>query len=186
LTPTQIRDADLPRVRRGFDEAATKSLLAAAASALSTAIRERDEFKNKNDELRANIAAPPPDAETIGAVLVTAHRTAEELVAKAVEEAAGMQAAAESQRDMILLEARELADAMLAEATVAIDTLRGSEEELRRSITERRQQLSTFLRWALTQIDNAESAGSNMAGMGTSRAAEPGLDSELLAQLPPE
>ena len=83
LTPPQIRDAELPRALRGFDVEATRAVLADAASALSAVTRERDDLRKQVDELGAQASRNPTDAEQLGAVLLTAKRAGDELIAKA-------------------------------------------------------------------------------------------------------
>jgi cell division septum initiation protein DivIVA len=179
LTPQQIRDADLPTSRRGFDEGATRGLLVAAAAALSAAVRERDDLLKQVAELSKQVAENPTDAETIGAVLMVAHRAAEDLLAKAAEEAAEIHAGGERQRDELLVQARGQIEALVADAGAGIQALRDEDASLRRSISTYRQELAHFLRSSLAQLEEVDSFGP--------QPTEPrALDGELFLQLPSE
>jgi cell division septum initiation protein DivIVA len=186
LTPPQIRDADLPRSLRGFDIDATRGLLASAAAALASATRERDDLRNRVEQLSEQAARNPTDAERLGAVLLTAKRAADDLLAKANQEAAEIRAGAdelradaERRRDDLFARARTEADGLVREAAVSVELLGQEADKLRRSISMHRQELVTFLRTALEQLDGVESLGSAVA-------EPPRLDGELLAQLPTE
>jgi cell division septum initiation protein DivIVA len=196
-TPQQIRSAELPRALRGFDEEATRNLLDDAAGALATAIRERDDLQRRVEplqrrveELSAGAEAPetPTQAEAIGKVLLTANQLAEELVAKATDEAAAIRRDAETARDDLLARARseaeELlgqalteADARAATATRTVEALKEKEEALRRSIAKHHEELVAFLRGALAQLADFE-----QLNPGASDSA--GLDDQLLSRVP--
>jgi len=184
LTPPQIRDAELPRALRGFEVEATRSLLADAASALSAVTRERDDLRKQVEELGEQAARNPTDAEQLGAVLLTAKRAGDELIAKAAEDAAEIRAEAEQarvdaekQRTSLLVQAQAQADDLVREGAATAQSLAQEAEELRHSIGVHRQEFVTFLRSALNQLENVESARPAVAETGD-------LDGELLAQLP--
>ncbi len=185
LTPQQVRDAELPRALRGFDEDATRSFLSDAASTLHAVTKERDELRKQVDRLNHQVSQTPTDAETIGAVLLTAHRAGEEMLAKAAEDVAGIHEDAERQRVELLVRARAEAEAMLADADSTITTLRHQDEDLRRSIAMYRQELVVFLRTALTQLDEVETLAPQAITDSPAEASRE-LHNELLAQLPSE
>lgn len=186
LTPPQIRDAELPRALRGFDVDATRGLLADAAGALGAVTRERDDLRKQVEELSVQASRNPTDAERLGAVLLTAKRAGDDLLAKAADDAAEIRAAAEKiradaerQRDELIVRARAKADVMVRDAGAAVESLGHEAEELRRSISAHREEFVAFLRSALEQLDGVESLRPDVP--------EPrGLDGELLAQLPSE
>ena len=167
---------------RGFDIDATRGLLAEAAGALSAVTRERDDLRKQVEELSAQAARNPTDAERLGAVLLTAKRAGDDLIAKAAEEAAEiragaerLQADAESRRDALLAQARSEADAMVQQAASTVDALGHEADELRRAIAAHRQEFVAFLRSALEQLDGVESlrpAAPEPAGLD-GRAAGP-------------
>lgn len=186
LTPPQIRDAELPKALRGFDVEATRSLLADAAAALGTATRERDELRRQVEQLSMRAAENPTDAERLGAVLLTAKRAGEELVAKAAEQAAEVRADAErlraeveAQRTDLFAHTQAEAEAMVSEARATVEALTREADEVRRTISLHREEFMTFLRTALAQLESLES-------LRASDAEPAGLDGELLAQLPIE
>ena len=186
LTPPQIRDAELPRSLRGFEVEATRALLADAASALSAVTRERDDLRKQVDELGAQASRNPTDAEQLGAVLLTAKRAGDELIAKASEDAAEIRAEAErkdveaeKQRTSLLVQAQAQADELVREGAATAQSLAEEAEGLRHSIAVHRQEFVTFLRSALDQLESVESARPTVAETGD-------LSGELLAQLPSE
>lgn len=157
LTPQQLWDVELPRSRRGYDELATRKVLAEAAAALSAMIQERDDLRRKVEELRRRPVETTTDAETIGAVLVTAKGVADDLVAQAKEEAAAIRAEAESKRDEIYDRTRAEAEAKMSEAVAGLEALRREDAELRHSISMHHQEFVTFLKSALAQLEGVES-----------------------------
>ena len=186
LTPPQIRDAELPRALRGFEVEATRALLADAASALSAVTRERDELRKQVGELGEQAARNPTDAEQLGAVLLTAKRAGDELIAKAAQDAEEIRAEAEQarleaekQRTHLLVQAQAEADDLVREGAATAQSLGREAEELRHSITERRQEFISFLRTALDQLEGVESVRPVVG-----KTAD--LDGDLLAQLPSE
>lgn len=186
LTPPQIRDAELPRALRGFEVEATRALLADAASALSAVTRDRDDLHKQVEELGRQASRNPTDAEQLGAVLLTAKRAGDELIAKATEDAAGIRAEAEQtrieaekQRMSLLVQAQAEADDLVRDGAATARSLGQEAEELRHSITVHRQEFVTFLRSALDQLEGVESVRPAVAETGD-------LSGELLAQLPSE
>ena len=199
LGPPQIRDAELPRALRGYDIDATRGLLANAAGALAAVSRERDELRKQVEELSVRASQNPTDAERLGAVLLTAKRAGDELVAKAAEEATEIRAAAEqtrlqveSQRADLIARARAEADAMVGEAAGAVEQLRRQAEDLRYSLSARRQELVAFLQSALDRLEGVEAVPAAVPEPPVAVEPAPappqptGLDGELLAQLPTE
>ena len=192
LTPPQVRDAELPRALRGYDVDATRGLLANAAGALAAVSRERDDLRKQVEELTVHASENPTDAERLGAVLITAKRAGDELVAKAAGEAAEIRASAEQmradvegQRAELAARARAEADAMVSDARAKVELLRQEADELNRSILARRQELVVFLRSALEQLEGVE-AVRPVVEAPPEQALRTGLANELLAQLPSE
>ena len=145
LTPPQIRDAELPRSLRGFDVDATRELLANVAGTLAAVTRERDDLRKQVEGLSVQASENPTDAERLGAVLLMAKHTGDDLVAKATEEAAEIRAGSEQMRAEVERERAELAakaraeaDAMVSEAAATVESLGREAEELRQSIAARR------------------------------------------------
>jgi cell division septum initiation protein DivIVA len=170
---------------RGFDAESTRAFLARAADALSSVTRERDELRRRLEEVSEQASLVPTDAETLGAVLLTAKRAADDLISRAEEEANEIRASAErlrvdaeSRRDDLLVQAQDRADALVREAVGTVDALGRDAEELRRLISAHRQEFVAFLRSALEQLDGVEAL--------RPPASPAALDGELLAQLPTE
>jgi cell division septum initiation protein DivIVA len=167
-TPEQILATELPRARKGFEETATRRLLVEAATSLSAATRERDDLRRRVLELNEQISADPNSPESVGTVILTANRAAEDLILAATDEAATLLAQAEVQ-----------AEAVVAEATASVESLRTAEASLRHSIAERRQELISFLQSAVGQLDA-------FGPLASLPAEEPDLDGELLSRLQAE
>ena len=178
LTPQQLQDPQLPRALRGFDQEATRTLLGEAARTLTAVTSERDELQKQVEELTKRAAQTPTDAETLGAVLLTAKGVGDDLVAKATAEAAAIRAEAEVERAELFLRAQAQADAIATKAAAALELLRQEDAELRRSISKHREELAAFLRAALAQLESG--------GAANPTPSDPAkLDGDLLAQLPP-
>jgi cell division septum initiation protein DivIVA len=178
LTPQQIEHAELPRAFRGFDSDATRGILSAAASSLGAMTRERDDLQKQVDDL-TKAAEGPTDAERLGAVLLTAKRMADNLLAQATEESAALRASAETECETLIARARYQAERIEVEATERLEAARREDVELRRSISAHREEFATFLRSAIAQLEGGESSMPS--------AVEPTeLDGDLLAQLPSE
>jgi cell division septum initiation protein DivIVA len=144
MAPEEIRDAALPRGLRGFDEAATRSLLEAAADTVHALIAERDRLRRQLDQMPAS---PSPDDPTaIGNALLAAQRAGEELVAQAREAAERITADGRAERERLLEHARKSAgelDRRLDERRQELDQghmrLRKETEELKAKVEEERK-----------------------------------------------
>lgn len=108
ITPEQIRDASLPKSLRGFDETATRELLADVAATVKQLTSERDELRRQLDET-SSPSADSVDPLAIGNALLTAQRAGEALVAEAQEAAARIAADAQEKADGLVEQARRTA-----------------------------------------------------------------------------
>lgn len=123
----RLRDAELPRTRRGYGEEETRRLLAEAATVLEEAVRERDRLRRELQEARET--GEDPDA--IGKALLTAVAAGEEVVTRANEQARTIVAEAEAAAAHLLAEARERAAEQEREAAERRRQLDAQLEELR-------------------------------------------------------
>jgi cell division septum initiation protein DivIVA len=155
---------------------ATRALLGEAARTLKAVTQQRDELQKQVEELTKRAAQAPTDAETLGAVLLTAKSVGDDLVAKATQEAAAIRTEAEVERAELFVRAQAQADAIVTKTVASFESVRRDGAEQRRLIAEHREEFVAFLRAALAQLDSGEAVGPT--------AAEPAeLDGELLAQL---
>ena len=133
----RLREADVARAIRGFQEEATRKLLDEAATALHRVAVERDTLRREAEE--ADAAASDDDcrdAETIGRALVTATSISDQLVVSATEKAELLVSQAETEADALLTEARlvvaELERETAARRAAAEDVLAQAHEESQR------------------------------------------------------
>jgi cell division initiation protein len=112
LTPDEIRQRDLPRSLRGYRQTETRELIEEAAAAYEAALAELE-------RARESASGREGEAEAIVKALLTAERTAEEMVAEARQDASA-----------IVAEARATAERMTAEARAARDELAPAHEAM--------------------------------------------------------
>jgi cell division septum initiation protein DivIVA len=105
----ELRDPQLPRVVRGYDEEATRGLLDRAAAALDQVARERDRLRESGEDAQRE-DADAPDAEAIGRTLATAAALGEQMVAEAKEQVDALRAEAQTEAEAVLTAAREATD----------------------------------------------------------------------------
>ena len=179
MTPHQVKNVELPRGFRGFDEAATRQHLMAAAAELTRVLAECERLQKQVDALKQADATDPTSAESLGSVLLTAKRAADDLLADATVEAARIREAAERERMELVARTRIDADAQVAEATARLGTVKSEEQRLRAAVAAQREELAIFLRAAARQLASLE----ELAGGAGERAD---LHDQLLSQLPSE
>ena len=179
MTPHQVKNAELPRGFRGFDEAATRQHLMAAAAELTRVLAECERLQKQVDALKQADVTDPTSAESLGSVLLTAKRAADDLLADATVDAARIREAAERERMELVARTRIDADAQVAEATARLGTVRAEEQSLRAAVAAQREELAIFLRAAARQLASLEELSAGTAGRAD-------LDDQLLAQLPSE
>ena len=164
MKPSEIHALELPRSFRGYDEAATKALLAQAAKALEAAVAERDAAvaKLKKVESGGLPAAPPEnEAETLGSALLTAKRIGEQLVEEARTEAARLTSEAEAKAHDVLGRAELEAQSKVSDLAGRADALRHSESQLAAALDERQKVIRTYIRHVGEQLSElAKVAGS--------------------------
>ncbi len=180
ITPTQIRDVELPRSFRGFDEHATKKLLGEAAMALEQALVDRDVADRQLKEAKSAAAAAPPappapaptsEAEALGTALLTAQRLGERLLDEARDEAARITSEAEDKAREILGRAELEARNKIGELAGHVEALRRSEKELAAALDARRQFVVRYVRQVGEQLSElARAAGSPATGAGSAPA----------------
>jgi cell division septum initiation protein DivIVA len=110
----RLRDPDLPRGMRGFQEDATLELLRKAASAVERLAGERDRLRSDLEAARASAEEGQrgADADAIGRALLTATSMSDQIVAQAKEQAERRVAEAEQEAERVLAAARTEAGAL--------------------------------------------------------------------------
>jgi cell division septum initiation protein DivIVA len=134
--PEKIRDAELPKSFRGFDETATRKLLNEVADVVRSLTTEREQLRRQVESLQAagGTDVQSPEAiespEAIGNAILAAKRAGEELIAAAKEEAA-----------LLLSKSMEEAERLTDQArTTAAEVTRELDDE-RAQIAQAREQL---------------------------------------------
>jgi cell division septum initiation protein DivIVA len=164
MKPSEIHALELPRRFRGYDETATKALLAQASKALEAAVKERDAAVAKLKTLESGgVPSAPPEneAETLGSALLTAKRIGEQLVEEARTEAARLTSEAEAKAHDVLGRAEAEAQSKVSDLTGRADALRRSESDLAAALDERQKVIRTYIRHVGEQLSElAKVAGS--------------------------
>jgi cell division septum initiation protein DivIVA len=122
--PARIRDAELPKSLRGFDETATRKLLNEVADIVRSLTTERDRLRRQVESLQAAGGTDTQSPEAIGNAILAAERAGEALIAEAKEEAA------------LLL------SKSMAEAERLTDQARAAAAEAKRDLDEQRAQIA--------------------------------------------
>jgi cell division septum initiation protein DivIVA len=128
--PARIREAELPKSFRGFDETATRKLLNEVADVVRSLTTERDQLRRQVESLQAAGGTDSQSPEAIGNAILAAERAGEELIAEAKEEAALLLSKS-------MAEAKRLTDQALTAAAEATREL----DEQRAQIAQDREQL---------------------------------------------
>jgi cell division initiation protein len=120
LTPVEIRHVRLGRGFRGYRKAATDRLLEEIVDSFEEVWRERAELQDENERLESDIARYRDLETLLRKTLVTAERSAEELVEQSRREA-----------DVVLAEARLEARKITQQAHSERDHLRAEASRIR-------------------------------------------------------
>ena len=120
LTPVEIRHVRLGRSFRGYRKAATDRLLEEIVASFEEVWRERAELQDQNERLESDIARYRDLETLLRKTLVTAERSAEELVEQSRREA-----------DVVLAEARAEARKITQQALADRDHLRMEASRIR-------------------------------------------------------
>jgi cell division initiation protein len=105
----EIREAQLPRSLRGYDEEATRQLLVEIADSVQTLMTERDTFRDQVGRLEKGLREDTESPEVIGSALLAAKRAGELLIAEARKGAEQIVARAQAEGEQLLEDARRAA-----------------------------------------------------------------------------
>jgi cell division septum initiation protein DivIVA len=149
----QLREPDLPRGMRGFQEEATQELLRKAGAALERVTSERDRLRSDLEAARTSTEETPAgrgaDAEAIGRALLTATSMSDQIVADAKEQAERKVAEADAEAQRVLAAARAEADEIERGLEGARERLelevKGERERLEAQLTNERSRLEREL-----------------------------------------
>ncbi|HWD37430.1 MAG TPA: DivIVA domain-containing protein [Fimbriimonas sp.] len=120
VMPIDLENAKLGKVLRGYDPAEVDRLLAAAAAALERELTEKACLKETIDHLRSELEMFKREEKFVQEALVTAQKTADEI-----------RAAAQKHADLIVEEARQLANTERTAAQQRVTEFRWELEKLR-------------------------------------------------------
>jgi cell division septum initiation protein DivIVA len=113
--PSGIRNASLPKSLRGFDETATRKLLAEVATVVESLTAERENLRRQveslqaaaaSDELTSASADAEENPEVLGNAILAAKRAGDELLAAAQQEADEILSAAAAEAGRLAEQAR--------------------------------------------------------------------------------
>jgi cell division septum initiation protein DivIVA len=104
--PEEIREAQLPRSLRGYDEGATRQLLAEIADGVQALMTERDTLREQVGRLENGHREDDESPEALGNALLAAKRAGEVLIAEARMGAEQITARAKAEGAQLLEEAR--------------------------------------------------------------------------------
>jgi cell division septum initiation protein DivIVA len=113
--PSGIRNASLPKSLRGFDETATRNLLAEVAAVVESLTAERENLRRQVESLQAAAVSEEPispsshvdeSPEALGNAILAAKHAGEELLAAAQQEADQILSAAAAEADRLAEQAR--------------------------------------------------------------------------------
>ena len=107
--PEEIREAQLPRSLRGYDEAATRRLLGEIADGVQALMTERDTLREQVRRLENGLREDNESPEVIGNALLAAKRAGEELIVEASKGAEQITARAKAEGEVLFEEARRAA-----------------------------------------------------------------------------
>lgn len=114
-SPSGIRNASLPKSLRGFDETATRKLLAEVAAVVESLTAERENLRGQVQSLQTAAASAEPIAaspdvdespEVLGNAILAAKHAGDELLAAAQQEADEILTAAVAEADRLADQAR--------------------------------------------------------------------------------
>jgi cell division septum initiation protein DivIVA len=105
----EIREAQLPRSLRGYDEGATRQLLVEIADSVQTLLTERDTLRDQVGRLEKGLREDNESPEVIGNALLAAKRAGDVLIAEAKKGAEQIMARAHAEGEQLLEEARRVA-----------------------------------------------------------------------------
>jgi cell division septum initiation protein DivIVA len=144
-----LREPDLPRGMRGFQEDATQELLRKAAAALERIAGERDRLRSDLEAARASADETQrgPDTDAIGRALLTATSMSDQIVAEAKEQAERRVAEAAEEAERVLTAAHK-------EVSELERGLEGVREQLEREVAGERERLERQLASERSQLEH--------------------------------
>ena len=107
--PLEIREAQLPRSLRGYEEGATRQLLVEISDSVQALMTERDTLREQVGRLEKGLREDNESPEVIGNALLAAKRAGEVLIAEAMKGADQITARAKAEGEQLLEEARHVA-----------------------------------------------------------------------------
>lgn len=160
ITPVEIRHAKLGRRPLGYDRDAADQLLADVATSFEDVWRERADLRDEIERLESELHRQREIEEALRNTLLSAERMADELRARAHQEA-----------DLIVEEARAKARDIASSAESEQERLRAEIRRLRGVETDVRAEFRAFLVSALDRLGTDPAETRDEPGRGRHQAA---------------
>ena len=160
FTPVEIRHVRLGRRPFGYEREAVDRLLEDIASSFEDVWRERADLRDEVDRLEGDLERQREIEGALRSTLVSAERMADELRARAHEEA-----------DLIVAEARVGAREIMASGEAEREQARREIDRLRALEADVRADVRVFLSSALERLDGAAAGLRGKADLDADRAA---------------
>lgn len=150
IKPSDLENAELKRVVRGYDIVEVHKLLQKAAQEIATLNYEVRQLKTENDKL-----GPLQDqASTLTDVIVMAQKTADEKLSKAQREGDKIVSAARREADHILADAHEQAEEIEKQHKARLADLKW---QIERTAVEKDKVVSTYKSFLTEQLESIDS-----------------------------
>lgn len=160
LTPVEIRHVKLGRRPLGYERAAVEHLLEEVASSFEDVWRERADLRDEIERLESELHRQREIEEALRSTLLSAERMADELRARAHQEA-----------DLIVEEARARARDVAAAAESEHERTRSEIRRLQALEADVRAEYRAFLSAALERLEGDAAAGRDQPQRGRNQAA---------------
>jgi cell division initiation protein len=160
FTPVEVRHVRLARRPLGYDRRAADRLLTDIAESFEDVWRERADLRDEIERLESELQRQREIEEALRNTLLSAERIADELRARAHQEA-----------DLIVAEARAKAREIAASAEAEQQEVRGEIRRLEALKAEVRREYRSFLLTALERLAEDEPAEPDAASRNRHHAA---------------
>jgi len=175
--PEEIREAQLPRSLRGYDEAATRRLLGEIADGVQALMTERDTLREQVRRLENGLREDNESPEVIGNALLAAKRAGEELIVEASKGAEQITARAKAEGEVLFEEARRAAADIERSVVEQRAELEGERQRLRQEAGDWRNKVDAERETLLAQ---ARADGESILSESRRKLEELRLEEETL------
>jgi cell division septum initiation protein DivIVA len=175
--PQEIREAQLPRSLRGYDEAATRQLLGEIADGVQALMTARDTLLEQVRRLENGLREDNESPEVIGNALLAAKRAGEALIVEASKGAEQITARAKAEGELLFEEARRAAADIERNVVEQRAELVGEQQRLRQEADDWRKKVDAERETLLAQ---ARADGESILSESRRKLEELRLEEETL------